>query len=181
MHGQLLAVGVLVRDEPLSGSDEVVEDILLQRLGPLAVPLFAILATAAQVYTHIHAALFQERHDQRVKVRRDVDVEATVAVHPGGVVARELKPLAVHDEHRHAGAILARKEHLLHLDAAGVERHLGLAEQRALAGRDVVAVHRGRGVEAVVGVEQEVVLLAATTTTHHPQAWQLHFALQLHG
>ena len=84
------------------------------------------------------------------------DVEAAVAVEQRRVVAVELQALAVHEEHRDLGAVLARIEHLLRLEGRRVvARHLGRAEHAARFRRDVVAIDRGRHAERVERVEHE--------------------------
>src|SRR5947209_7832895 len=81
--------GVLVREEPLGGGDEVVEDLLLVELRPGLMPLLAVLAAAAHVRRGIDEALFEQGKAQRVEAGRRVDVEAAVAVEQCGVVAVE--------------------------------------------------------------------------------------------
>ncbi len=58
----MLFVGIALTDEPLGGTDEVVEDVLLVHLRTSLVPLLTILAATAEGDLRIDAALLQERH-----------------------------------------------------------------------------------------------------------------------
>ncbi len=85
----------------------------------------------------------------------------------------------MHHEHRHPGAVLAGEEHLVGLELRRVEGDLGLAENGAGAGLDVVAVD-GAGVgEAGEGVEGLAVLALAGEAADAAQAGQGDLAAHL--
>ena len=141
-------------------------------------PRLAVLAAAAQVHRRVHDALFEQRQAQRAEVRRRVHVEAAVPVHQRGVVAVELQPLAVHDEHRDARAVLAGEEHLLRVVVGGLEvGDIGRAEERRLFRGDVVPVDRRRARERRERVEDERIVVVAAEPAGDAHAGQFDLVL----
>src|SRR5262249_35331403 len=137
----------LLADQVLSRGDEVVEDVLLVRLGAGLVPVLAVLAAAAQVCHRVDTAQLQPADQPDRKARSLRDVKAAIPVEQRRVITAELHPLARGDEHRPLRAVLALIEALPPLVVVWVELHLGLPPRLSLARDEVVAVDaRRRGV-----------------------------------
>ena len=97
------------------------------------------------------------------------------------MAAVELEPPAVRDEHRHPRAILALEKHLPGLVSLGIEIDLWLAQQRALAGLDVVAIDRRRGRVAGEPIERLAIFAAPAESAGRADAGQFDFPQQLAG
>ena len=179
VDGQTLRRGILLGDEPLGRRDEVVEDVLLVLEHAGLVPGLAVLRAPAQVGHAVDTALLDEHHRRGVEARREVNLEAAVAVEQAGVLAVELQVLAMGDEHRDLRAVLRGVEDLLGDVERGVEGHLGGLVEGRLARGDVVAVERcGRGVVRERVVELRI-LLFTREAAHGADGRELHFAQEL--
>jgi len=77
--GQVIAVGVFLRDQVFAGGDEVVEDILLFFEHAGAMPVFAKLSSAAQVGNGVDATVLHPEKHAAAETRRQRDVKAAVA------------------------------------------------------------------------------------------------------
>ena len=80
---ELLGRRPAVRDQLLGRGVEVVEDVLLVAEHPVAVPVLALLAAAAQVGDGVDAAGLDPGQDRRGVRRGQRDAEAAVAVQDG--------------------------------------------------------------------------------------------------
>src|SRR5271168_2902892 len=103
-------------------------------------PLFAVLAAAAQVGLGVDASHFEPDHVGDRKIRRQGDIESTVGVEQRGILSVERDPFFVGEEHGDAGAVFAGVEDLFGFVAGGIEVYFGLAEDGALAGLGIVAI-----------------------------------------
>ncbi len=142
--GQPVRRGVLLLDEILGRGDEIVEDVLFLVEHAGLVPGLAVLAAAAQVGLGEDAAVLQEDDVGRAEAGRDGDVEAAVGREEGRVLAVELEPFLVDDEHRDFRPVLARVENLLRLVAGGVELDLARPEDLGRARGRIELVDRRR-------------------------------------
>ncbi len=96
----------LLVNQVLGAGDEVVEDILFVGEVSGLMPLFAILASAAQIGDDIYAALVEpEARAGPYEVGLFVDAVAAVAVKQRWIGAIELGSFAADDVHRHACAV----------------------------------------------------------------------------
>src|SRR5580693_9512721 len=117
-------------------------------------PLFAVLATAAQIGRSIDEPLLQQRQTQRIEFRGNSDVEAAVPVEQGGIASIELQPPFVNQKHGDPGAVFAGVEDLHRFIVLGREAlDGGLAKNEGLRGRDVVTKNRAWIVEGGIGVK----------------------------
>ena len=110
---QPIGAGVALGLEVLGRRDEIVEHVLLVLLGARQVPGLAVLAAPAQVGHRIDAPQIQPVGYRHAEARGQAHVEAAIAVEDGRVAAIEFQPLAVADDERHPGAVLALVEALL--------------------------------------------------------------------
>ena len=154
--GEVLRARVAGLDQVLGRGDEVVEDVLLVGEHPGLVPLLAELAAAAHVRQREDAAGPQPGGGEGREARRLAQVEAAVAGQQGRVPAVERHARPVHDEHRHAGAVLRGEPALRHPVGRRVHRQVGLGPDRLLARGHVVAVDGARDVERLEGEERLV-------------------------
>lgn len=141
--GKMGRVGVAVGDEPLGGGYEIIEDILLAHLGPRLMPLLPVLAAAAETRHGIDAAALEERDAGVGEIGAHGDGEAAVAVEQERVAPIELEALAVGQEKRHAGAVLAGDEDLPRLISIGIEIDLRAGEDPAVSSLDIETVNGG--------------------------------------
>src|SRR6185369_4150714 len=102
----MLFVGVLLLDQILGGSDEIVENILFFVEHSGAVPRLSELSSPPQVGNGIHPAAFQPCKAVAAKLWRIADIEPAIAGELGRILAIELQALFVEDEHRNAGSVL---------------------------------------------------------------------------
>ncbi len=142
-------------------------------------PIFAILATTAQVRLRVNAAHLHPNKIADRESRRQRDIEATVAVEIRRIVAVELQAFLVRDEHRHFRSVFARVENLLRFVVGRIEIDFRLAEDSALAGRQVVTIDRGRRSETGERVERFFVRGFAAETVGGADARKRDFVHQL--
>ena len=121
-------------------------------------PLLAELAAAAQIGDRVDAAHLEPHQPADAERRRERDVEAAVAVEQRRMAAVELDVLAVHDEHRDLGAVLAREEDLLGLVGREIGGKLGPVDLAPLAARDRHPIDRLGLSEGLEREERLVVL-----------------------
>src|SRR5579884_432624 len=152
---------VLVRDEIFGSSEEIIEDILFFLEHSRLVPGFAVLASAAQVWLRVEAALLHPPRKLRIPVGCHGNEESTISEHQRGCLAIALQPFFRRDEHWHARSIFRVVEDLLYLEFIGVERNFWFCEYFSFSGADVVVVHRRRNVERLECVEAVVGVLAS--------------------
>ena len=140
------------------------------------VPGLAVFAAAAEVGLGEDAAHLQPRQPRDREARQQRNVETAVAVQQRRIRAVELDPFLMDDEHRHARAVLAAVENLLHFVIVGVELQLRPAEQAAFARGDVVVIDARRRGEAGKRVERLVVGPLAAEAAAAADARKLHVA-----
>ena len=153
VDGKFFLGGVLLVDQPLRRSDEVIKDILLVQLLAGIMPFLAVLPTAAKVSHGVDAAHLHPHDVLGAEPGRNGNVEPSVAVQQRGVTPVQGDTLLVRDEHRHLGAVLAPVEHLPGDEVGGVEIDFRPAKNRALARLDVVTKDHSRNGETGIGVE----------------------------
>src|SRR5690348_14706575 len=95
-------------------------------------PVFAVFAAAAEIGHSVNAAHFHPNKIGDTETGGKADVKTAVAVKQGGIVAVELQPAFVSDEHRDARAVLAIVEDLLGFIVGGIEVHFRSAKDLAL-------------------------------------------------
>ena len=139
-------------------------------------PVFAVLAAAAQVRHGVDAAHLHPHQVADAEGRRQRDVEAAVAIQQRRVLAVELQAFLVGDDHRHARAVFAVVEDLLRFVVRRVEIDLRRAEDRAAARPHVVAVDRRRRRVAREAVEGLLVRALAAEAAGGADAGQLDLA-----
>ena len=118
-------------DQKFAGGDEIVEHVLLVRAASGIVPCLAVFAAAADVGEREGAARLHPCHAAGGEAGRQRDVEAAIAIQQRrhGLAAGSHIG-AAHDEHGHAGAVLALVEALLDHEIVGIEGEFGLCEHR---------------------------------------------------
>src|SRR3712207_3615500 len=124
-NGYSLFVRIFIVDQVFGGGDEVVEYILLLHLRAGDVPFFAILASAAQVYLYIDAAVLEEWDARGGEIRVEADAESAVSVQEYGVLSVLLQVFLVGKEHRYLRSVFAGEEDLLGDEIVGVELYFG--------------------------------------------------------
>src|SRR5581483_561833 len=121
---ELGGVGVTIRDQPLGGAEEVVEDILLIGLHAGAVPLLAELATTAEIGHGKHPTVLCPQHSGGAELRSVTYVETAVRSHQGGIRPVQLETFLVEQEHGYASLVLRLVPDLLQLEILALERNL---------------------------------------------------------
>jgi len=147
-NGELLRPRVPFSDQPLGGGDEIIENVLflLQHAG--AVPVFPLLAAAAQIGQGVEAAGLEPRHHALVEFGRRGNAEAAIAVEERGIAAVSLQTFLMDQEHADAGAVLRWILDLLDLHGRKIERYFLPPPDLPLAGREIDLVEGSRLVEA---------------------------------
>src|SRR5262249_31634945 len=100
-------------------------------------------AATAQVWLRVDAAHFQPHDIRHRKEWSEGNVESTVGIEQGWVLAVELEAFFVGQKHGHAGAVFAVVEDLFGFVAAGIEVDFGMAVDRALSSLRIVMIDRG--------------------------------------
>src|ERR1700691_997254 len=166
----------MVRDQPLRRGDEVIENILLMQLGAGEMPVFAVLAAAAQVGLSVNASHLkphQVRHRERGRKR---NVEAAVSIEQHAVLAVEFEPFLVSEKHRDACTVFALIENLRGFIAAGVKIDLWFAKDRAGAFFRVVTIDDVGYGKAGEDVERFFIRTLAAETYRRADPWQINLA-----
>lgn len=138
LNDQLLAFGVFVLDEVLSGRLKIIENILFVEQTAAVVPFLAIFTTAANIRTGQYTIKGLDEHQHGHTERRlNGDVEATVAVQQTRLWFSRcvFLELTLHGEHGYFGAVTAGIEHLLDFVVMLVESfefQLDLTQHRRL-------------------------------------------------
>ena len=112
-NGEIVLARVFVPDEPFSGGDEVVKDVLLLHLCAGNVPFFSIFASATQAGLCIDATVLEEWNTVGREVRRHGDVEATVGIEVYRVLSVSLQSFLVGNEEWYSGSVFTGVEDLL--------------------------------------------------------------------
>jgi len=145
--------GVPFADQVLRRGDEIVENILLVEEHARPVPGFSVLPSPAERRMGVDAAVLEQDDDGRIEGRLHADVEPAVGGQVGRTRAVERQALAVDDEHRNPGSILARVEDFLGFVVLGTETDLASAEYFGHARGDVVLENGRRIGERREGVK----------------------------
>ena len=151
VDGELPGRGPALGDEPLGGSVEVVEDVLLAAEHAGAMPVLTLLAAAAEVRHRPDPAGLDPGQDHRGVAGGEWDAEAAVPVEDRG--SRPVGCLGG-GEHEHAdlGAVLRRVGHLARVDRGDVDGPGRRLPQREFPGAGVEGVDvRNR---RVIGVDE---------------------------
>ena len=151
----------MLGDQPLGGGDEVIEHNLLMMAVRLAMPVLPVFTTTADVGYRKHATQLEPRNFCGAEVRKLGYAEAAVAIQQDRIVAVELEPLAVGQQHGNTRAVLAFVEHLLFLEIVRIEVRLGRTEHMTLTGLKVVAIHSRWRDEIVECIERRSILGSA--------------------
>ena len=139
-------------------------------------PGLAVLAAPAQVGHRIDAPQIQPVGHRHAEARGQAHVEAAIAVEDGRVAAIKLEPLAVADDERHPGAVLAPVEALLGDVILWLERRRRGAIEADGPTLWLELIEGGRlGVILEAEVEGGIILLAAKTADA-AEARQRHLA-----
>src|SRR5215469_2710063 len=125
---------VFVVDQILGSSKPVIEHVLLLFEHALFVPVFTVLAAAAQIGDGKPSALLKPPSVSWTPGRREADVEAAVTGHKKALRTILLEILFARDEHRDLRAVFGFVKDLLEIELTGVEGDLRLGENVAPAG-----------------------------------------------
>ena len=124
-------------------------------------PLFSVLAAAAQIRLGIEAALLHPPGEFGIPRRSHIHEEAAIGKHQRRRVAIALHAFLCRDEHRDAGAILRFVENLLHFVLIRGEGDGRLGKNFCLSGAEVVAINGRRDDERLKAVEAFAGIFAA--------------------
>src|SRR5437879_9408739 len=105
-------------------------------------PVFTVLAGAAEISGRVDAAAFKPEMQPGGKCRSAADVESSVTVEHGGIIAVELRALLANDEHGNLGSIFGWIEDLLYVIGAAVNRRVHFRPFRRFARSDFISVDR---------------------------------------
>src|ERR1700675_4206929 len=103
-------------------------------------PLFSVLAAAAQVGLGVDASHLEPHNIRYGEVWRQRDVESTVGIEQDGVLSIELDAFFVCQKHRDASTVFAVVENLFGFVARGVEVDFRLTVNGALARDRIVTI-----------------------------------------
>src|ERR1035437_806924 len=141
--GEVPGRGVLVGDEVFGGGKPVVEDVLLVLEHGLFVPVFSVLAAAAQVGQGKPAAQGDPPGIFRAPGWGQADIESAIARHQQALGSILLEALPAGDVHWHTSAVFRLVEDLFQLVLAGVEGDFRLGKDVTFPGRGIDAVEGG--------------------------------------
>ncbi len=135
------------------------------RLERRLVPARTVLATAADVRDHVHAAAREPRSPHGAAVAGEKrDLEAAVTVEEGGVVPVGGHPLRRYLEVRHARSVVRRGEVLAHLEVRRIEERRRLLHRFRFSFTDHSALERAR---REIACDVEPVLVAGIRIGFH--------------
>src|SRR5215467_6477621 len=117
-------------------------------------PLLAVLSATTQIRLRINSAHLQPYDVWHRKGRRQRNVESSIRIQQGWILAVQLESLLIGEEHRHPRSIFAVIEDLLGFVPRGIEIHLRFAKHRTLSRPRLISVDRGRRDEARVRVKR---------------------------
>src|ERR1700726_3370870 len=150
----MFRAGIFLCDERFCRRDKIVEYVLFTFFGTSLVPIFAILATAAQIWLSQDASFF---HPGKVRIgefRLYGNIEPAVPGQQNRVGAIQLNPFTVHDKHWHASTVFRTVKDLLGLVIVRRNRHGRLAKDLVLSRTHIVTVNSGRKDKRIEGVKQ---------------------------
>src|SRR5438552_2520471 len=111
----MIFVGVLLGDQKLRRSDEVIKNILLLIEHAGAMPVLAELCATTKICNRKHPTLLEPQIPISHEVGRQAQVKPAISREQSRILAIEREPLLVDDEHRHAGAVFGVEPELFDL------------------------------------------------------------------
>src|ERR1700724_86733 len=150
----MFRAGIFLCNERFCRRDKIVEYVLFTFFGTSLVPIFAILATAAQIWLSQDASFF---HPGKVRIgitRLQGDIESAVPGQQNGVGNIQLSPFMVHDKHWHLSTVFRTVKNLLVFVIERRYWHRRFAKDLVLSRTHIVTVNSGRKDKRIEGVKQ---------------------------